>query len=147
MRGNVLMGCALVVLGAVATPDHVAGQATAGVVNVDVRVDCLAGRGLSFSLTPWLIAVQPGDSVNWRLEFGSNVTDMDIVNRTPGNQWPFLRKPPYRATRDSPAGARARDNSQGARSRYKYAVTAVCARSATESDTVVIDPDMIIIRR
>jgi hypothetical protein len=146
MRGKSLLSCcAFVVFTAVAIPDSLAAQGTPGVVNVNVRVDCLAGRGVSFSLIPWVIEVQPGDSINWLLDPTSNVTDMDVINKMPGNQWPFQRKPPYRSTKQNAAGARARDNAQSGR-RYKYAVSAICPRNAAEADTVIIDPDMIIIR-
>jgi hypothetical protein len=146
MRREVLLGCCALVLAAVAIPESLGAQGTGNTLNVNVRVDCLAGRGASFSLVPWQVVVQPDDSVNWVLEFGANVSEMEILNRTPGNRWPFVSRPPYRVTKDRPIGARARQAGQSDR-RYKYAVSAICVRSATESDTLVIDPDMIIIRR
>ena len=147
MRGKVLLGCgAFIVLAAVEARDSLVAQGAARTVNVDVRVDCLAGRGVSFSLTPWTIEVQQGDSINWRLDQGANVASMDIISKMPGNQWPFRRKPPYRSTKARPAGAQSLDNAQTGR-RYKYAVSTVCVRDSTQADTVIIDPDMIIIRR
>ena len=147
MRGKVLLGCvAFIVLAAAEARDSLVAQGTARTVNVDVRVDCLAGRGVSFSLTPWTIDVAPGDSINWRLDQGANVTEMQIISKMPGNQWPFRRKPPYRSTKARPAGAQSLDNAQSGR-RYKYAVSTICVRESTQSDTVIIDPDMIIIRR
>ena len=72
MRGKVLLGCvAFIVLAAAEARDSLVAQGTARTVNVDVRVDCLAGRGVSFSLTPWTIDVAPGDSINWRLDQGA----------------------------------------------------------------------------
>ncbi len=147
MRAKVLLGCcAFLVLAAAEAKDSLVAQGTFRTVNVDVRVDCLAGRGVSFSLTPWLIEVNPGDSINWRLDAGANVTQMDVISKSPGNAWPFRRKPPYRATKARPAGAQSLDNAQSGR-RYKYAVSTVCVRDSVSSDTVVIDPDIIIIRR
>ena len=115
MRGKVLLGCvAFIVLAAAEARDSLVAQGTARTVNVDVRVDCLAGRGVSFSLTPWTIDVAPGDSINWRLDQGANVTEMQIISKMPGNQWPFRRKPPYRSTKARPAGAQSLDNAQSA---------------------------------
>lgn len=147
MRAKVLLGCcAFLVLAAVEANDALVAQGTFRTINVDVRVDCLAGRGVSFSLTPWVIEVGVGDSINWRLDAGANVTEMEVVTKQPGGAWPFRRKPPYRATKVRPAGAQALDNAQSGR-RYKYAVSTVCVRDSASSDTVVIDPDIIIIRR
>ena len=146
MRGKVLLGCsAFVVLAAFEARDSLVAQGTAKTVNVDVRIECLAGRGVSFSLTPWLIEVNRGDSINWRLDQSSNVNDMEIVSKMPGNRWPFRNKPPYNSAKGNPAGARALDNAETGR-RYKYAVQTICMREGDQADTVVIDPDMIIIR-
>ena len=147
MRARVLLGCsAFVVLAAVEAKDSLKAQGTFRTVNVDVRVDCLAGGGVSFSLTPWQIVVNPGDSLNWRLDQGANVSTIEIVAKGQGNQWPFRRKPPYRATKANPVGAQALDNSQTGR-RYRYAVSTVCVRDSVNVDSVIIDPDIIIIRR
>jgi hypothetical protein len=116
-------------------------------VQVDVRIDCLAGRGVSFSLTPWEITVMPGDSISWKLDPQSNVDSMDIIEARPGRGWPFARKPPYKSRRSRANGARALDANQRG-GRYRYAVRAICVRSESplEVDTVLIDPEMIIIR-
>lgn len=115
-------------------------------VDVYVRIDCLAGRGVSFSLMPWAITVQPGDSVAWRLDPGSNVDSMDVVEGK-DKKWPFKRKPPYKSTKAKAGGGQSLDaNEKGGK--YHYAVRAVCIRSAVPAvaDTILIDPDMIIIR-
>ena len=116
-------------------------------VQVDVRIDCLAGRGVSFSLTPWAIRFNAGDSISWILDPQSNVDSMDVVEAAPGRGWPFARKPPYKSTRARANGARALDASQRG-TRYKYAIRAICVRAVTpyDADTVLIDPEMIIIR-
>lgn len=115
-------------------------------VDVNVRIDCLAGRGVSFSLMPWAITVQPGDSVAWRLDPGSNVDSMDVVEGK-DKTWPFKRKPPYKTTKAKAGGGQSLDpNEKGGK--YQYAVRAVCVRSTVPAvaDTILIDPDMIIIR-
>lgn len=115
-------------------------------IDVNVRIDCLAGRGVSFSLLPWAITVQPGDSVAWRLDPGSNVDSMDVVEARNG-KWPFKRKPPYRSTKARAGGGQSLDPDEKG-NKYHYAVRAVCVRSAVPAvaDTILIDPDMIIIR-
>ncbi len=145
MRAKVLLACGAAVLAAVvATKDSLDAQGTFRTVNVDVRIDCLAGRGVSFSLTPWAIEVQRGDSINWRLDASANVSEMEVIAKR-GGPWPFRRKPPYRSTKARPAGAQSLDQGQNGR-RYQYAVSAICVRDSVTADTVIIDPDMIIIR-
>jgi hypothetical protein len=146
MRGKLLLGCcAFVVFAAVATPDSLAAQGVQNNVRVNVRIDCLAGRGVSFSLIPWVIEVQPNDSISWVLDSAATVSEMDVITKAPGGPWPFQRRPPYRSTKASAAGGQARAAGQ-TQTLYRYAVSAVCVRSATQSDTVIIDPDMIIRR-
>ena len=125
MRGKILLGCcAFVVVAAVATPVSLAAQGTPNNIRVDVRIHCLAGLGASYSLVPWVIEVAPNDSISWVLDQGANVSEMEIVSKMPGNQWPFQRRPPYRSTKAAAAGAQARDPGQTGR-RYKYAVSAI----------------------
>jgi hypothetical protein len=145
MRRKVLLGCgAFLVIAAIETKSSLDAQGTAQTVNVDVRVDCLAGRGVSFSLMPWSITMRAGDSINWRLDEGANVSEMQVIAKA-GGPWPFRRRPPFRSTKAQPAGAGSLDPGQTGR-RYQYAVSALCVRNATTTDTVIIDPDMIIIR-
>lgn len=145
MRAKVLLGCcAFLVLAAVSTKQSVDAQGAYKTVNVDVRIDCLAGRGVSFSLTPWAIVMNAGDSLTWSLDSGANVSEMQVIAKQ-GRPWPFRDKPPYKSTKAKPAGARALDPGQSGR-RYQYAVSAICTRDSATADTVIIDPDIIIIR-
>lgn len=150
MRAKVLLGCcAFLVLAAATTKDSLDAQGAAKTVAVDVRIDCLAGRGVSFSLTPWVIEMKAGDSLTWRLDQGANVSEMQVIAKQ-GKPWPFSSPPPRNATKEKPAGARALNPNVPPpgmeRFRYQYAVKAVCDRGAEASDTVIIDPDIIIIR-
>lgn len=146
MRARVLLGCsAFLVVAAVEANDSLVAQGAAKAHQVHVRVDCLAGGGVSFSLTPWTIEMRAGDSINWNLDSGANVTEMEVITKRPGGAWPFRRKPPYKVTKDRPMGAQALDDAHSGR-RYQYAVSAICVRGASEVDSVVIDPDIIIIR-
>ena len=114
-------------------------------VTVNVRIDCLAGNGVSFSLLPWSITVAPGDSVNWMLDPGSNVDSME-VQEVKGKGWPFKKKTPYKARKGGRGvGARELDSNEKA-GKYKYNVQAICIRAPGSADTVLIDPDMIIVR-
>lgn len=144
MRAKVLLTCCAVLgFAVVETKESADAQGSYQTVNVDVRVDCLAGRGVSFSLTPWSVSLKPGDSINWRLDASANVTDMQILAKA-GKPWPFKRKTPYKSSKGKPTGAQALDPAQTGK-KYQYAVTAVCVRDSATSDTVIIDPDMIIV--
>lgn len=145
MRAKVLVGCcAFLVLAAVTTKDSIDAQGSYKTVNVDVRIDCLAGRGVSFSLTPWSIVMNAADSITWSLDPGANVAEMQVVAKQ-GKPWPFRARPPYKSTKAKPAGARGLEPGQTGR-RYQYAVSAICTRDSVTADTVIIDPDIIIIR-
>lgn len=147
MRARVLLGCsAFLVFAAVEANDSLVAQGAAALHQVHVRVDCLAGDGISFSLTPWTTTVRAGDSINWNLDPGANVSEMEVITKRPGGPWPFRRKPPYKVTKNHPMGAQALDDAHNDR-RYQYAVSAICFRDSSNVDTVVIDPDIIIIRR
>lgn len=148
MHARVLLaGVAVAVLGTtIAGADELARRQSRN-VQVDVRIDCLAGRGVSFSLTPWSISLNEGDSISWKLDSQANVDSMDVVEVSPGRGWPFARKPPYKSTKARANGARALDTNQRGRN-YKYAIRAICVRAVSpyDADTVLIDPEMIIIR-
>ena len=147
MQAHVLLfGAAVAVIAATIDPGT-SRTPQAGSVEVSVRVDCLAGRGVAFSLTPWAARMNPGDSLSWVLDPQSNAESMEIQLVKGNNAWPFARKPPYRTTKGRPVGARGLDNNQRG-SRYKYAVQAICVRSTApyDTDTVLVDPDIIIIR-
>jgi hypothetical protein len=142
-----LVGAAVAVGLSFVEPPPVRKQ-QAGVVQINVRVDCLAGRGVSFSLTPWVATVQPGDSISWMLDEQSNAESLEVVQIRGNNNWPFAKKLPYRTRKGGQGvGARALDSNQKG-NKYKYAVQAICTRTANPytADTVLIDPDIIIIR-
>ena len=141
-----LLGGAVAVLASVIERPDDPTQRAAQTVEVNMRIDCLAGRGVSFSLIPWAITVYPGDSIGWKLDPAANVDSVDVID-VKGKGWPFKKKPPYKSTKTKPAGARELDSEQKG-NKYHYAVRAVCVRSTNPAvaDTVVIDPDMIIIR-
>lgn len=145
MRAKVLVGCcAFLVLAAVSTKQSIDAQGAYKTVNVDVSIDCLPDRGVSFSLTPWAIVMNAGDSLTWSLDSGATVSEMQVIAKQ-GRPWPFRSRPPYKSTKAKPAGARALDPAQNGR-RYQYAVSAICTRDSVTADTVIIDPDIIIIR-
>ena len=145
MRAKVLLGCcAFLIFAAVSTKKSIDAQGANKTVNVDVRIDCLAGRGVSFSLSPWAIVMNAGDSLTWSLDQGANVSEMQVIAKQ-GKPWPFRARPPYKSTKGKPAGARGLEPGQTGR-RYQYAVSAICTRDSVTADTVIIDPDIIIIR-
>ena len=110
---------------------------------VNVRIDCLPRRAVEFTLSPWSVEVGPGDSVSWRLDARSSVDSMSIVDQS--GRWPFRGRPPKVVRNQGARGVRERAATLRGANKYKYAVQAFCVRSATVTDTVLIDPDMIII--
>ena|SRR5688572_14273213 len=108
---------------------------------VNVYIEC-PPNGVEFALNPWSVDVPRGDSVSWRLDPRSDVDSMSVVYTR--SNWPFRRKPPYKVTRGQARGARDRDEA-GRPGKYKYAIQAVCLRQGGAADTLLIDPDMIII--
>jgi hypothetical protein len=146
-KGILLLGGAVAVVAStrLAASDPPPVRRAAQTIDVAVRVDCLAGRGVSFSLIPWSVTVSQGDSINWILDPQSNVDSMEVVG-TKGKGWPFTRKPPYKVAKNKPNGAKDHDLREKP-GKYKYAVQAVCVRvPSMAADTVLIDPDMIIVR-
>lgn len=146
-KGFLLLGGAVAVVASarLAASDSKPVRQASQTVEVKVRVDCLAARGVSFSLVPWSITVNAGDSISWLLDPQSNVDSMDVVE-TKGKGWPFKKKPPYKVSKAKSNGAKDQDlNAKPGK--YKYAVQAICVRvPSMAADTVLIDPDMIIVR-
>lgn len=110
---------------------------------VNVRIECLPSRAVEFALSPWSVEVGPGDSVSWRLDPRSNVDSMTVVDAS--GRWPFRGRPPKVMRNQGARGVQERAVTLRGANKYKYAVQAFCIRSATVTDTVLIDPDMIII--
>ncbi len=146
--------CTLVSIGAV-SPETLAAQGSpaqsttsmpiplAGEARVEVDVRCTPNNGVQFSLSPWTARLAQGDSIAWVLHPDANVSEITVTAKQP--DWPFTSMPPYKgnATR-GPKGKGMKPNQLN--KRYAYAINTSCARADGTTSTVVIDPDMIIIR-
>ncbi len=125
----------------IALPRAVAAQSTAKGVTVAVDVRCNPNNAVSLSVAPWTAQLAQGDSIIWVLDPNANVPEITITSKQPG--WPFTTSPPYKGNAARPPkGSGMRPNQAGRR--YAYGITAVCTRADGTTNTVVIDPDMII---
>jgi hypothetical protein len=126
------------------TPGKAEGQTTpANQVDVTVDIRCLAGNGVSFSLTPWAARLAVGDSIAWVLHPDAQVPEITITSKQAA--WPFVAAPPYKGNSNRPPKGKGMKAGVKAGDKYSYAVTAACQRSDGTYSTIIIDPDMIII--
>lgn len=146
MRRLMKAGCIAIIAAAVliGTSSKAEAQGTLGKqVNVAVDIRCLAGNGVSFSLTPWKAELAPGDSIAWILSPDAGVPEITITSKQAA--WPYDDTPPYKGNAAKPPKLRKMKSSVKAGDKYSYAVTAVCTRADGTTSNVIIDPDMIII--
>ncbi|MBA2708493.1 MAG: hypothetical protein H0U59_11885 [Gemmatimonadaceae bacterium] len=119
-------------------------QAAARGVNVAIDIRCLPGNGVQFSLAPWTAQLQQGDSIAWVLNQDANVPEITVSSKQ--DAWPFLEGPPYKGKAGKAPKAKGMKANLKVGDRFAYAVTAVCTRADGSTSSVIIDPDMIIIR-
>jgi hypothetical protein len=115
---------------------------TTTVVPVDVTITC-TGEGIQAFITPYTARLQPGDGIDWRLVASPNVQEISI-DRKPGRDWPYASSPPYRGQSGNPA--KGRNMKSTARGTYPYSISGICQPPGGSPRSVIIDPDMIIIR-
>lgn len=108
-------------------------------VAVHVHVRCGPGP-MQSSVNPWRAAVDQGDDVRWILDSSATVVSLEIEPKT--GAWPFETRRP-RGSPAAPARSGRMKPEQPA-GRYPYKITAICEPVAGESDTIVIDPDIVI---
>ncbi len=112
-------------------------------VNINVDIQCLPGNAVSFTLAPWNAQVPLGDSVSWSLNQDAGVSEITISSKQ--TAWPFTSAPPYKGNAARKPKARGMKSGVKVGDRYSYAVMGVCTRADGSTNTVIIDPDMIII--
>jgi hypothetical protein len=145
MRRLAVVACSVVaalVTSGAALPSIAAAQATTGGVTVNVDIRCNPGNGVQFTLAPWTAQLAQGDSIVWALSTDANVPDITITSKQ--STWPFSASPPYKGNAATPPKGKGMKPGQVGK-RYSYAVTAVCTRADGTTNTVVIDPDLIIV--
>lgn len=146
MRRLFKAGCiAIVAVAVVATSRKAEAQVQPGrQVNVAVDIRCLAGNGVSFSLTPWAAQLAPGDSIAWILSPDAGVPEITIVPKD-AKKWPYDDVPPFKGNAKNAPKLRKMKTNVKAGDKYSYNVTATCTRADGTNSYVVIDPDMIIL--
>lgn len=107
---------------------------------VDVDVRCV-GATFTIDVDPWTVELQQGDSTDWHLRPQATPSAIDVAPKR-GGSWAYQSNNARRGTKDRPAQAQDMKGNQSGR-RYKYNITAVCVQS-DRTDTIVIDPDMVI---
>lgn len=139
-------GFIALLISGIALPSAVAAQsATTGGVPVAVDVRCTPNNGVTVSVTPWSAQLAQGEEIVWALDPNANVDDIMITSKQGPGTWPFANSPPYHGNAGKPPkGSGMKPNQLG--KRYAYAITAVCHRADGTTNTIVIDPDMIIVR-
>jgi hypothetical protein len=113
---------------------------------VNVTITC-AGAGLKAEIDPYIAQVPEGDEVVWSLTPASTADDFEI-DKKDGlfKKWPYDDSPPYKGDKNKPAKAGKMKADQVGKS-FAYSITATCTTPTGEKRKVIIDPDMIIIRR
>lgn len=114
-------------------------------VTVNVAVVCTADS-VDISIKPYAVRVQEGDQVAWQLTAASNVTELEINRKKRFASWPYDGPLPYRGTRENPPRAGRMKEGQADKS-FPYNIIGTCRDSQGRERRIVIDPDMIIIRR
>lgn len=113
---------------------------------VNVTITC-TGAGLQAAIDPYIAQVTEGDEVVWTLTPESTAEDFEI-DKKDGlfKKWPYDDSPPYKGDKNKPAKAGKMKDGQVGKT-FAYSITATCTTPSGEKRKVIIDPDMIIIRR
>lgn len=134
-------GIIALLISAIAFPRAAAAQKGGVTVGVDIR--CNPNNGVSFNVEPWSAQLAQGDTIAWQLNTNANAPDITITSKQ--TDWPFTTSPPYKGNAAKPPKVKGMKPNQQVGKHYAYAITAVCTRADGTTNTVVIDPDMIIV--
>ena len=111
---------------------------------VSVTITC-QGDGMQASISPYIAKIPEGDVIEWRLTDTSSVASIDIDKKKKYGSWPYDDGPPYNGTKERPAKAGPMKAGQ-ADKKFGYTISGTCTTGG-ETRKIIIDPDMIIIRR
>lgn len=114
------------------------------VVPVSVSLTC-ADTGMQASISPYIVQIPEGDQVEWKLTDNSTVSEIEIDKKKDGS-WPYDGDLPYKGSKERAAKA-GRMKSGLVGRKFGYTISGTCTSSGGEERRIVIDPDMIIIRR
>ena len=123
---------AMLGLGAFAMP----GTTTPPPKTAHVMVHCPDASMAAF-VTPESLHVAVGDSVEWRTTGQVTTTSLDIALKDTTQTWPFSGPLPRGESSATAPDAQHKGT-------YAYKVTMECRRGSGGTQTVVIDPDIII---
>lgn len=116
-----------------------------GLVTVNVAVVCTADS-VDISIKPYAVRVQEGDQVQWQLTAASNATEIEINRKKNFASWPYDGPLPYKGNKQTPPKAGRMKEGQANKS-FPYNIIGTCKDSEGRDRRIIIDPDMIIIRR
>ena len=113
---------------------------------VNLTITC-TGTGLQATIDPYIAEVKEGDVIEWRLSDASTAEDFEIDKKSGlFKKWPYDKGPPYKGKKNEPANAGPMKPDQVGKT-FAYSVTATCTPTGGQPRKIIIDPDMIIIRR
>lgn len=146
MPRRALLACAGVVallMSGTVIPKSLKAQVvqTAGGVTVSVDIRCLADNGVSFTLIPWRAELAQGDTIGWKLDRNSGVTEITIASKQTG--WPFNDNQYKGNAAIGPKAKSMKPNQLN--KKYAYSITAACLRADGTTSSIIIDPDLIIV--
>jgi hypothetical protein len=140
----------LILMGTIAAAPLVTGACTKPALTprapypVEVTVMC-RGDGMQASISPYIAKIPEGDVIEWKLTDSSSVASIDIAKKKKYGSWPYDEGPPYKGTKENPAKAGPMKQGQVDR-KFGYTISGTCTTGG-ETRKIIIDPDMIIIRR
>ncbi len=108
--------------------------------SVNVLITCTGGQ-ITVDVDPWTVVVQQGDSTDWTLRPQSTPDGIDVGPKR-GGAWPYQANQ-VRGSKQAAARALEMRPNQPPGRRYKYNITGICVQ-AGRTDTIVIDPDIVI---
>jgi hypothetical protein len=107
-----------------------------------IKFSCEADGGATVTVKPWRVVMQKrNEQIEWSL-VPSGIGSVSISPKYIAG-WPFVSPPPIVVTSGKPGLGKDVPSAVPA-GNYKYNITGICVRAGAPSDTVVIDPDMII---
>lgn len=142
MRRTVLVVCvaAVPLMTAGCTEKLLDPRAT---VEVAVNITC-ENNGVQASISPYIVEVYPGDVIQWTLT--GTATEFDI-DKKKFMAFPYGGSLPYKGDKEKPVKTGNMKSGVDYDKPYGYTVTAACTSSTGQVRRIIIDPDMIIIRR
>lgn len=113
--------------------------------HVELDLTCDAGN-FTATIKPWRVRMSNlnnGKGIRWKLKNSTHHVALADIDSVQGRAWPFKTKKFRVAAGDSADGSSTDLIPGQTDTLYNYKITTVCTIGG-QSDTIVIDPDMII---